>query len=327
MRAIYASVFATVQCLTGLSIPPAMAGESDDYPKHSIRMILPNAPGSSSDVLGRILATKLGETLGQSVVVDNRAGAGGLVGMDVAKNAAPDGYTIVAASSANTSIAVNLQSKLSYDPLSDFQYVSMYAVVPNMLVVTPALPITTVKELIDYCNSRTSEAFMASAGQGSQSHLAGAMLQNMGHFKSTHVPYKGGGASVVAVIGGEAQWTITPASSVVAQVRSGNLRALAQSLPQRTSLLPGVPSVSETIPGYSYSGWNGILVPKSTPPAIVEKIRAAVIKTVSSPEVKEAFGKQGAEVVTISSDEFRKFVQAEIESTAKVVKAADIRIE
>jgi tripartite-type tricarboxylate transporter receptor subunit TctC len=184
-----------------------------------------------------------------------------------------------------------------------------------------------MQEFIDYCNSRHGEAFMASAGQGSQSHLAGAMLQYMGQFKSVHVPYKGGGASVVAVISGEAQWTITPASSVVGQAKSGNLRAIAQSLPQRTPLLPGVPAVAETVPGYSYSGWNGLLVPKATPPAIVEKLRAALVKTVNLPDVRDAFGKQGAAVVTNSPEDFREFVQAEIETTGKLVKATDLKIE
>jgi tripartite-type tricarboxylate transporter receptor subunit TctC len=305
----------------------ALAADADDYPKRPIKLILPNAPGSSSDVLARILANKLSETIGQQVVVDNRAGAGGLVGMDVAKNAAPDGYTIVAATSAGTSIAASLHKDLTYDPLKDFQYVATYAVVPNMLVVTPSLPIKSLRELIDYCKARNGEVFMASAGQGSQSHLAGVMLLMMGDFKSVHVPYKGGGASVVGVIGGEAQWTITPASSVVGQVSSGNLRAIAQSLPSRTSLLPDVPAVSETVAGYSYSGWNGILMPKDTPPAVVEKFRAALVKTVNSPDVKQAFAKQGAGVVTTSGEDFRKFVQAEIESTGKLVKQTDLKIE
>ena len=307
--------------------PVSRAAEGDDYPKRPIKMILPNAPGSSSDVLGRILATKLGETLGQQIVVENHAGAGGLVGMDAAKNAPADGYTIVAATSAATSIAVNLHAKLSYDPLNDFQYVSTYAVLPNMLVVTPALPINSVKDLIEYCRNKQGDVFMASAGPGSQSHLAGVMLTMMGGFPSVHVPYKGGGASVLAVIAGEAQWTITPAPSVVGQAKSGKLRAIAQSLPQRTPLLPDVPTVAETVPGYSYSGWNGLVVPRATPQPVVAKLRAALLKTLAQLDVKDLFAKQGAEVVTISADEFRKLVQAEIESTAKVVKATGLKVE
>ncbi|HZP85524.1 MAG TPA: tripartite tricarboxylate transporter substrate-binding protein, partial [Burkholderiales bacterium] len=221
----------------------------------------------------------------------------------------------------------NLHAKLPYDPLNDFQYLTTYAVLPNMLVVTPSLPVKTLQELIDYCRNKQGDVFMASAGPGSQSHLAGIMLTMMASFPSVHVPYKGGGASVLAVVTGEAQWTITPASSVVGQARSGKVRAIAQSLPQRTPLLPDVPAVAETVPGYSYSGWNGIIVPRATPQPIVAKLRAALAKTLSQPDVKELFGKQGAEVVTMTPEDFRKLVQTEIETTAKVVKATNLKVE
>ncbi len=305
----------------------AVGAEGDDYPRRAIRLILPNGPGSANDVLGRILALKLSETLGQPVVVENHAGAGGVVGMEIAKNSAPDGYTIVAATPAATSIATNLHKKLPYDPLNDFVYISTYAVLPNMLVVTPSLPVKNLQELIDYAKSAKSDVFMASAGPGSQSHLAGAMLTQAGAFPSVHVPYKGGGASVLAVISGEAQWTITPASSVVGQAKSGTVRAIAQSLPQRTPLLPDIPTVAETVPGYSYSAWNGLIVPKGTPPAVVAKLRAALLKTVSLPEVRDGFAKQGAEVVTSTADDFRKLVQDEMESTGRVVKATGLKVE
>jgi tripartite-type tricarboxylate transporter receptor subunit TctC len=246
--------------------------------------------------------------------------------MEMAKNAQPDGYTLLAVTPAGTSIAANLRKNLPYDPVNDFQYISMYAVLPNLLVVTPSLPVKNLQELIDYAKNAKGDTFMASAGPGSQSHLAGAMLETMGKFPSVHVPYKGGGASVVAVMSGEAQWTITPASSVLGHAKSGKLRALAHSLPERSALLPDIPTVNETIPGYTYSGWNGIAVPRGTPAPIVEKIRAALLKTVAMPEVKEAFGKQGAAVVTNSSEEFRKIVQSETEATAAVVKAAHVQV-
>ena len=305
----------------------ACAAEGDDYPRRAVKLLLPNAPGSSSDTLGRILAKYLGDNLGQQVVVENYAGGGGIIGMDMAKNAPPDGYTLVAVTPAGTSIAANLRKDLRYDPVGDFQYISMYAVLPNLLVVTPSLPVKSLQELIDYARGNKADTFMASAGPGSQSHLAGAMLQTMGHFPSVHVPYKGGGASVLAVMSGEAQWTITPASSVIGHARSGKLRAIAQSLPERTALLPDIPAVSETIPGYNYSGWNGLAVPKGTPAAIAEKIRAALLKTVAMPEVREAFGRQGATVVTNSPDEFRRVVQAEMDATAAVVKAANLQAD
>jgi len=305
----------------------ALAADDADYPKRPIRLILPNAPGSSSDVLARILAAKLGETLGQSIVVENHAGAGGLVGMETGKNAPADGYTLIAATSAGTSIAASLRHNLSYDPLNDFQYISTYAVVPNLLVVTPALPVQSLKDLVEYARNAKSDVFMSSAGAGSQSHLAGAMLTQMGGFPSVHVPYKGGGASVLAVITGEAQWTITPASSVVGQAKAGKVRAIAQSLGQRTPLLPDVPAVAETVPGYNYSGWNGLLVPKGTPAPVVAKIRAALQKTLAQADVREAFAKQAAEVSTTTPEEFRRLVQAEMETTASLVKAVNLKVE
>jgi tripartite-type tricarboxylate transporter receptor subunit TctC len=305
----------------------AWGAEGDDYPKRPVKLIMPNAPGSSSDTLGRLLAHHLGQAFGQQVIVENYAGAGGTIGMDMGKNAAPDGYTLVAVTPAGTSIAANLRKNLPYDPLTDFEYISMYAVLPNLLVVNPQLPVKTVQQLIDYSRSHKDQMFMASAGPGSQSHLAGEMLITMGDFPATHVPYKGGGASVVAVMSGEAQWTITPASSVLGHAKSGKLRAIAQSLPRRSDLMPDIPSVQEAVSGYSYSGWNGLALPKGTPAAIVAKIRGALMQTLARPEVKEAFAKQGAEIVTNSGPEFRKVVGEEIASTAAVVKAAKLEAD
>ncbi len=312
----------------GMAAPLHAMAEGDDYPKRPIKLILPNAAGSSSDTIGRIMAQSLGEELGQPLVVENIAGAGGTIAMDTAKNAAPDGYTLVVATPSGTSIAVNLRKKkLRYDPIADFVYISTYAVVPNLLVVNPALPVKSLAELIEYAKSNKGDTFMASAGPGSQSHLAGAMLLSMGQFPSVHVPYKGGGPQVLAVMSGEAQWTITPASSVVGHTRSGRLRALAQSLPQRTPLLADVPPVSDTIPGYSYSGWNGLLAPKGTSPAVVNRIRAALEKALAKPQVREAFERQAAEAVTDTPEEFRKMVESEIHATEALVKAANISID
>jgi tripartite-type tricarboxylate transporter receptor subunit TctC len=305
---------------------PALA-QGDDYPRHAVRMVSPNAPGSSNDTLGRILGAKLGEILGQQVIIENQAGASGLIAMESFRNAQPDGYTILLASPAGMSIAPLLQKRVTYDPVNDFQFVSLVAQLPNMLVVTPSLPVRTVQELIDYCKARPGQINMASAGPGSQSHLAGVMLQLAGNFSSVHVPYKGGGPSVASVMAGESQWTFTPASSTVGPARAGRLRAIAHSLPKRTALLEGIPSVAETIPGFSYSAWVGVLAPKATPLPVADKLRAALLKTVALPEVREGFGKQGAEVSTDTAEEFREMVRAEIENMRKVVKAADLKIE
>ncbi|HXZ55189.1 MAG TPA: tripartite tricarboxylate transporter substrate-binding protein [Burkholderiales bacterium] len=317
----------TVAALLILSLAQPALAQGDDFPKRAVRMISPNAPGSSNDTLGRILGAKLGEVLGQQVIIENQAGASGLIAMESFRNAQADGYTILLASPAGMSIAPLLQKRVTYDPVNDFQFVSLVAMQPNMLVVTPSLPVKTVRELIDYCRARPGQVNMASAGPGSQSHLAGTMLQIAGEFGSVHVPYKGGGPSVASVMSGESQWTLTPASAVAGPVRSGRLRALAQSLPKRTQLLEGVPAVAETLPGFSYSAWVGLLAPKATPLSVAQKLRAALLKTLALPEVKEGFGKQGAEISTDTPEEFREMVRAEIENMKKVVKAADLKIE
>jgi len=317
----------TVAALLILSLAQPALAQGDDFPKRAVRMISPNAPGSSNDTLGRILGAKLGEVLGQQVIIENQAGASGLIAMESFRNAQADGYTILLASPAGMSIAPLLQKRVTYDPVNDFQFVSLVAMQPNMLVVTPSLPVMTVRELIDYCRARPGQVNMASAGPGSQSHLAGTMLQIAGEFSSVHVPYKGGGPSVASVMSGESQWTLTPASAVAGPVRSGRLRALAQSLPKRTQLLEGVPAVAETLPGFSYSAWVGLLAPKATPLPVAQKLRAALLKTLALPEVKEGFGKQGAEISTDTPEEFREMVRAEIENMKKVVKAADLKIE
>ncbi|HEY9445468.1 MAG TPA: tripartite tricarboxylate transporter substrate-binding protein, partial [Burkholderiales bacterium] len=186
---------------------PARSADVKTYPDRPVRLIVPNAPGSSVDTLTRIVGNKLSEVLGQQVVIDNRAGAGGVIGMELGKHATPDGYTVIAATTAASTIAVQLLKKPTYDPVKDYDYVVQFAVTPNVLVVHPSLPVKTVKELIDYCKSKNGQVNMASAGTGSQSHLSGTYLLQVGHFDALHVPYKGGGASVAAVIAGESQFT------------------------------------------------------------------------------------------------------------------------
>jgi tripartite-type tricarboxylate transporter receptor subunit TctC len=270
------------------------------------------------------MANKLPEVLGQQVVVDNRAGAGGIIGMEIAKAANPDGYTIIAATTAASTIAVLLQKKPTYDPLKDYEYVLQFAETPNVLVVHPAFPPKSVKELIDLAKAKQGQINMASAGSGSQSHLSGAYFMQAGNFPSVHIPYKGGGASVASVIAGESQWTLTPAPAVMTHVNSGKVRAIGHSLPKPSTLLPKIPPIAETIPGFDYSGWQGFFMPKGTNRAIVEKVRAMTIKAAASPDVRKAFGFQATEVVIRQPDEFRKVVQESMVKNAQVVKAVGL---
>ena len=313
-------------CITVLAAVAACAS-AQNYPTKPIRMIMPNAPGSANDTLGRIVAAHLGDALGEQIVIDNRAGAGGLLGMEIGKNSAPDGYTLAAASTAAMSIAPHIYKKLPYDPLKDFEFISLYAATPNVLVVNPNVPAKNMKEWIDWVKANGKTLNMASAGAGSQSHLTGVALLSDAGLQSTHVPYKGGGASVASVVAGESQWTITPAPAVMGLIKSGRLRALGQSLPQRTALLPDVPSIKESVPKFNYSGWNGLLAPKGTPKAILAKLRTKLLEVTKKPQFIEQFAAQGAQVVTDTPEEFREFVRQEIESSGAVVRAAGLKVE
>lgn len=307
--------------IAAASAVPAVAAEAvKDYPSRPIRMLVPNAPGSSVDTLSRIVGNKLSEVIGQQVVIDNRAGAGGIIGMEIAKSANPDGYTIIAATTAATTIARLLQQKPTFDPLKDYDYVVQFAETPNVLVVNPSLPIKSVKELIAHAKAGKGKFNMASAGQGSQSHLSGAYFQQAAKIDSLHVPYKGGGASVASVIANESQWTLTPAAAVMSHVNAGRLRAIGHSLPKRTELLPNIAPIADTIPGFDYSGWQGFFLPKGTPKAINDKLREAVVKTVKLPDVKKQLDIQATEIVIRGPAEFHKVVAESMKKNAEVVK-------
>lgn len=310
-----------------VTVQHSVAAEATkSYPSRPIRMLMPNAPGSSTDALGRVVASKLGDVLGQQIVVDNRSGAGGIIGMEIGKTASPDGYTLISASTAAMSIAPHIHKKLPYDPLKDYAYLSLFAVTPNVLVVYPALPVKSMKDLIELAKSKSGQLNMASAGAGSQSHLAGVLLQTMGGFTSLHVPYKGG-SSTPAVAAGESHWSINPAPSVQGLVKAGRLRAIGHTLPKRSALLGDLPSIAETVPGYDYGGWQGLLAPRATPKPILDKLREGLMKTMNQPETKEIMNRQGAEVVTNTPEEFLRFVQEETRKFGPVIKAAGLKVE
>ncbi len=303
------------------------AALAQDYPSRPVRIVVPNAPGSSIDIMTRTLSARMGEALGQAIVVENRDGAAGLIGMEQGKNAKPDGYNLTSAANGAMLITPLLRKNPPYDPLTDFAYVSLFALMPNVLVVTADLPIRSVRELIEYTKANPGKVNMASAGVGSQSHLSGALLLAMGGFESVHVPHKGGGPSVNAVVAGQTHWTLTPAPAVVSLVKGGRLRALGQSLPRRTALLPDLAPLGDTVAGYDFNGWVGLLAAKGTPRAIIDRLNSAIAKTLSNPEVKETFSNQGAETVIGTPEEFQKFLVREYATTAKVMKIAQLSQE
>lgn len=320
--------FLGVALAVACSTPVAHAAVSaKDYPSRPIRLIMPNAPGSSADTIGRIVAARLGDALGQQIVVDNRAGAGGVLGLEIGKSATPDGYTLITTSLSALTVSPHIRKNMPYDPIKDFEYVALYSRQGNVLVVNPGLPIRSVKDLIDYARAKQGKINMASAGSGSQSHLNGTALMMAAGFSSLHVPYKGGGPSMAAVVAGESQWAIAPAAAMMTLVRGGRLRALGHSLPQRTPLLGDMPAIAETVPGFHYVAISGLLAPKGVPKPILEKIRATVAKVVSTPEMREQFALQGSEPATGTPEEFRKAVQQELVETGKLVKAIGLKSE
>ena len=309
-----------VAAIAGLASP----AQCQDYPVRAVRMLVPNAPGSSVDTMSRIVAARLGEALGGAVVVENRDGAGGLIGMDIGRNAKPDGYTLICVSNGSMLIAPQLKKQRPYDALEDFAHIGSFAVTPNVLVVNPQVPARNVKELIEYARANRASINMASAGIGSQSHLAGVLLMTMAGFESLHVPHKGGGPSVNSVAAGQTHWTMVPAPAAMSQVKSGRLRAIAHSLPRVSPMLAELRPVAETVPGYDFNGWAGLVAPKGTPRMVLDKVHAALAKTLALPEVRDALANQGAEVFAGSPEEFRRFLAQEIAATERVIKAAQL---
>ena len=304
----------------------AAADAAKDYPSRPVRLIVPIGPGSANDTLGRLMATRIGQLLGQQIVVDNRPGAGGILGMEAATNAAPDGYTLLGASIAAMTIVPQMHKKVPYDTVNGFSHIGQFAVTPNVLISNNGLPVRTVKEFIEYVNSRNGNLNMASAGVGAQSHLSGVMFMTAAKIKSLHVPYKGGGGTL-AVRANESQWQLPPAPSVMSLIRSGQVKALGHTLPHRSPLFGDIPPIAETLPGFSYSGWNGLSAPKGTPPAIIKKVHETMITVINSPETRKEFELQASEVKTSGPDEFRAFIKQEMNTAAALVKAAGLRPE
>ncbi len=298
-----------------------------DYPLRPLRMIMPNAPGSSNDTLGRLLATRLAEELGQPIVVDNRAGAGGVLGTEIGARAIADGYTIIVSSEGALSLAPHIYKKLSYDPLRDFEFIGVFADTPNLLVVNPSLPVKSTREFIDYAKGKQGQLNLASAGAGSQSHLTGYALMLAAGFTSLHVPYKGGAASMTALVSNESHWSIPPAAGVMTLVRAGRLRALAHTLAKRSALMGELPALAETLPGFTRSGWKGLLAPRGTLRAVINRLHAAMVRAMNTREAREQFALQGSEVVLGDGAAMKQLLAKEITDTAQVVKAAGLTAE
>src|SRR5215218_1774517 len=270
------------------------ADKASAYPNRPVRLIVANTTGTSVDTLARVLAAKMSEELGQQMVADNRAGAGGTIGAEIASQSAPDGYTLLVSSTGMQVISPQIYRKINYDPVKSFEAISLYAVTQNVLVVNPGLPVKSVKDLVALAKASPGKYNMSNAGSGFQSHLAGVLFTHMTGIDVVHVPYKGG-ASLTAVIANEAQFTIAPGPAVLAHVRANRLRAIATGGEKRSPLTPDLPTIVESgVPGYVSTGWAGIMAPKRTPKAILEKIHATMTRSLNEPATREQMERQGA---------------------------------
>jgi tripartite-type tricarboxylate transporter receptor subunit TctC len=314
-------------CVLIAGAKAASAADGGAYPTKSIRLIVPFAPGGSNDIMARLVGQKFSESLGQQVVVDNRGGASGIIGTDLAAKAAPDGYTLLMMS---LTIAVNpsLFSKLPYDTQRDLTPLTLVASAPLMLVVHPAMPVKTPKELIAYAKANPGKLSFGSGGPGSTPHLAGEMMKLMAGVQMTHVPYKGGGPALIDLIGGQIQLMLENIPSTLPYAKSGKLRALAVSSLKRSPLVPELPTLHEAaLEGYEIVGWNGLFVPAGTAKAILTRLHAETVKALAQPDTKARLTALGAEAIGSSPEEFRAFVQAEIRKWGRVVKEAGLKVE
>ncbi len=312
---------ATAQAAT---FPLRSAG---NWPQRPVKFIIPNAPGSSVDTIGRLLMNEMAKSLQQAAVADNKAGAAGALGAEATRLASPDGYTLLMGSTTAISTAPLLQKAARYDPLVDFELISLVALLPNVLVCNPALPVKTTKDLIAYAKSKGDKSNMASAGVGSASHLAGLAFQSAAGFTSLHVPYKGGSQGVASVVSGETDWVLTPAPAAMSLVAGDRLRLLGHSLPVGASGVGDAPSLATAVPGFEFAGWIGLLAPKGLPPAISTALAETVQKALQSRDVSQAFETNGAVPSSSTSAEFRRFLERDIATNKKAISMAGIQAE
>jgi tripartite-type tricarboxylate transporter receptor subunit TctC len=313
--------FALLASVLSLSV------NAQTYPTHAVRMVIPFPPGGSNDIVGRMIATQLQDKLGQPVVVENKGGAGGTLGADIAAKAAPDGYTILLISVAYA-FAPALHKSLPYDPNTAFAPVGIIGRGPAVLTVNPSVPVNSVKELIALAKAKPGQLNYASAGVGSLQHLATALFVSQAGINVVHIPYKGGGPSMADVIAGHAQIVMPSMIQVLPHLRNGRLKALGVSGTVRSPALPDVPTIAEAgLPGYEAHNWWGLLVPAGTPQPIVERLNGALKAVLASDETRKRMETEGAEPLGMTPPEFGAFISAELVKWVKVARDVGIKAE
>jgi tripartite-type tricarboxylate transporter receptor subunit TctC len=296
------------------------------YPVKSVRLLVPSSPGGGTDILARVLAQKMSETFGQQVVVENRPGAGQVIGIEAVARSAPDGYTLLMAASA---IVINevLYAKPPYDTLRDFAPVTLGASLPNILVVHPALPVKSVRELIVLAKTRAGQLNYSSAGSGTSPHLSMELFRLMAGITLTHIPYKGSGPATVDLLAGQVQLSMPNVLTALPHIKGGKLRGLGVTSGKRATGLPDIPAIAETLPGYEAIQWYGILAPAGTSRDIVGKLQAEIARILVLSEVKDRLAADGADAVGSRPDEFAAYIRAELAKWGKVVKTGGIKLE
>jgi tripartite-type tricarboxylate transporter receptor subunit TctC len=298
------------------------------WPSKPIRLVVPYPPGGSTDLLGRAVAAKVGDALGQQVIVDNRGGANGTLGSDIVARAAPDGYTFVLGTGATHGLTLFLSKTTPYDPVRDFTAITAAAEVPIVLVVHPSLPAANMKEFIEYGRKNPGKLSFGSSGTGSPHHLSGELLKHRAGIDMVHVPYKGAGPAVQDLLGGQVPAVFTTLSTALPHIKSGKLRALGMVESKRQPSAPEIPTIGESLPGYAMPrSWLGFFGPAALPEGITQRMNAEIVKAVQSPEVRGKLVAAGMPVVGTSSDEFARMVKDDIETFRKIVTAAGIKPE
>jgi tripartite-type tricarboxylate transporter receptor subunit TctC len=306
---------------------PVFVQAADWAPTKPVRVIVPFPPGGSNDIVGRLVANDMSPLLGQQVVIDNRGGAGGIIGSEIAANAQPDGHTLLIASIAFAYNPSIYKSQVRFDPEKAFIPIALIGTGPSALTVTPKLAAKTTKELIDMAKAKPGSLNYATAGIGSFQHLSTELLKLQAKINIVHIPFKGGGPAMVDVIAGNTQITMGSLLQLVPHIQGNRLRLLAVGSAKRNSAFPNTPTVAETVPGYEANNWWGILGPAGMTPAMVHKLEAVIEKVVNTPDMQKKFDSQGAEVAFMNSPTFTKFMKAETTKWSKVVKDAGIKSE
>lgn len=314
---------AVAMCLALLSV----VANAQQFPVKPVKIIVPFPAGGTVDFFARVLSSKLSDSLGQAVLVENRAGAGGNIAVEAVAKSAPDGYTLLMGSEI-VAINTSLYSKLAYDPVKDLAPITLVGTVPNILIVHPSMPVNTVKELITLAGKSPGKISFASTGQGTSSHLSSELFKLMANVDLLHVPYKGGPPAVADLIGGQVNMMFINMPTGLAHVKSGKARILAVSSGRRVPQLPDVPTVDQAgLKGYETAAWSGLYAPAGTPPEVIARLHAEVVKILKMPSVREQLAGQGAEAGGDTPEEFGRFTRDEISKWAKIIKISGAKIE